>query len=175
MQRTIKGVFLKNLVKVVEKQKGPEGRVQLEEKFGDLNFSAFKDYSFECFGKIVASVCKVMYGENSPQAQFEIGKLMFEIYNKSVIGKTMFSLLGTNPKRAALGAGRAMNTVTSGLDIEIADLGPKKVKLRIKNDSQHIRHYEGVWAASAEMLNLKAKITARELAPEDHEYIVEWE
>ena len=117
----------------------------------------------------------VLFGKDNPETQYKIGKLTFNVYTHSFIGKTMFSLLGNRIKEAVLSSKKIYNTVTSGLDIETKELGDKKVSIRVRNDPFPLRYREGIFAAAMEYFGLDSNVQAIKHYHEDHEYILEWE
>jgi len=174
MKTTVKGFVLKGVLKIVKKEKGEKGLKQLEQKFGSLKFSAFNDYPTETNAELRKMAAEVIYGKHDEETEYLFGKITFESYADSLIGKTMFSLLGNNLKKVAMGLPKILSTVNKGLESEVEDLGSKKVRIRMKNNPYHIKYHEGVWAAGAEFFKEKYKITSRVLAPGDYEYVMEW-
>ena len=173
---TVKGFFLKNLVEIVKKKKGPEGIEELEKRFGQsVNFSSFKDYPMEMEVELHYAMIDVLYSENKPEAHFEFGRIAFKTYAESLVGKTVFSLFGDDVKKIAMAVSRALNTVTSGLIVETEDLGPNKVKVTMKNNPYPIEYYEGIWTAGIEHFGYKPKVETKTLGKEHYEYVLEWE
>lgn len=174
METTVKGVFLKSLVETVRAKKGNEGVKQLEKEFGSLDFSAFQNYPLTEQARLNKAASIVLFGSHTPEAEYEFGRLSFKTYADSIIGKTMFSLIGDDPLKVASALPKILNMVTSGLDIEVKAVGPIKVSLRMKNLPFHIKHYEGCCAAAAEHFGHTAVIESKVWGKNDYEYIVEW-
>ena len=175
MSITVKGMFLKNLVETVKQKKGPEGLKKLEDKFGDLRFSGIKDYPVETEIKLQKAAMEVIFGKVSPDNYVEFGKLGFLTYANSLIGKTIFSLLGKDVKKIALGVPTAINTISSGFKITVTDLGAQKVSIRMINNPYITQYYEGVYKGAMEYLNVQGKIEVNVLREHDYEYILEWD
>ena len=174
MSRTVKGIFLKDIVNIVKNEKGPEGLSKLEGEIGDINFSAFRDYPIETDKLLNEKAAEIIYGNSSPKTQFEFGKTAFKVYSGSAIGKTMFSLLGKDVKKVASSFGKILGTATSGLEVEVHDMGEKSLRFHMKNNPYNIRHYEGILFAAFEYFGENPKINAKELGEEDYQYDVMW-
>jgi len=174
MGTTTKGIFLKSMVDAVRKEKGPEGLKELEEIFGDIHFAGFKDYPGEVDKRLNKAVIKVIYGEETPEAWREFGKLGFRTYADSIIGKTMFSLLGNDLRRIALAVERVFNTVTSGYQISVEEVSESEIRIRIKNTHENREYLKGLFVAAVEHFGEKGKVTSRVFGEEDYEYSVKW-
>jgi len=174
MTRTIKGIFLKDVVDIIEKEKGPRGIQILEDKMGDINYSALKNYPIEIDKKLNESAAEVLYGTSNSETQFEFGKTAFKVYENSAIGKTMFALMGKDIKKIALSFAKLMGTVTDGLETEVEDLGERKIVIRMKNNPYDIRHYEGIFHEAFEFFGENPHIKTKELGDEDYQYEISW-
>jgi len=172
---TVKGFFIRETIKYVKKRKGPEGVKQLEKKFGkSLKFFPFRDYPFEDDVKLQKAAVEVLNDMNTSAESFEIGKFTFSIYISTSIGKTMFKLMGDDPKKVAFNLVKVIDTVTKGLRAEVEGLGQDQVKIKMFDSPYNIRHYEGVFAAALEYLNYKPITKSKVLEDGTHEYIVGW-
>ncbi|KKP69821.1 hypothetical protein A2X44_05110 [candidate division CPR3 bacterium GWF2_35_18] len=171
---TVKGIFLKGLVEVVRKLKGPDGVNKLKEEFGDLGFAGFKDYPMQVQADLNKISSKIIYGSYCPEAEYEFGRLSFKTYTDSLIGRTMFSLIGSSPIKVAKALPKILGTVTSGLKITVEEINSLKAKIRMQNIPFHIKHYEGACVAAAEHFGYKAKVTSKLIGKDDFEYTVEW-
>ena len=172
---TIKGVFLKSLVDLVKKKKGQEGIEALEKAYGsDLKFHSVQNYPMETEIKLIRAAMTVVYGKYEEDLEWEFGKLTFTTYADSLIGKTMFSLLGKEFRKIALNADRVINTVTGNLIIEVEDLAINKVRVRIGNCPHHIGHFGGVFMGAIESFGYKPKVETEVLGEGDYNYFLEW-
>jgi len=174
MNPTIKGLFLKDLVRTVEKKGG--SKKELSEYFeGNLDFSPLKNYSTEVLRKLHDATAIVLYGKNDGQTQFELGKLGFKSYaNNLLIGKMMLSLVEKNIDKIVSSLPKILNSVTPRLDVEMRPLGPNKIQMRIKNNDLHINFYSGLWTAAIEYFGYQPVIESKMIGRNDHEYIIEW-
>lgn len=174
MDVTIKGIFLKNLVDLVNQKKGDPGIKQLEKMVGDIHYSAIKNYPVETEIKLYHATENIIFGMNNSETREKIGMLTFEIYAHSFIGKTMFSLLGGDIKKAAYSLQKVLNTVTTGMEIRMEDLGPNKVKVIMSNNPYEIEHYKGVYMGALEFFEKEGTVEAIESSPHNYEYLVSW-
>jgi uncharacterized protein (TIGR02265 family) len=175
VEPTVKGFFLKGVVDEVKRQKGKEGLKRLEELMGGpAHFAPFKDYPMKDMLKLYDSVAELLFGENNDDTQLEVGKLTVTVYTNSIVGKTMLSLLGRDIKKTALSLPRIFDTVGSGFEFETEDLGPQKVKIRIKNDPFNIHFRKGMFMAGVEAFGRQPTIVERTLGPGDYEFEIEW-
>jgi len=170
----IKGFFLKTLIKVVKKKKGQEGLKILREKMGDINFSAFKSYPMTIVDTLGKAACEIIFGEWTDQKEIEFGKLSLTEWMNSSLGKTMMAFVGNDPMKISFAAPRIVNTMSSGMDVNVEKLADNKVKITIKNIPLHVNHYIGVFEAIIIYFGYKPNVTATILAPRYFEYIVEW-
>lgn len=175
MEQTVKGIFLKNFVDFVRKTKGPTGLEQLKQKVGDINYSLVKNYSLEKEIELHKAIIKIVYGEFTTTNCQKLGEVAFNAFVESLVGKTIFALFGEDVKKAALGVQMALNTVTSGLDVHVEDLGKNKVKILMEHSLYPIAYYQGVWMAALKYLKKKGTVEIQEIVSGTHEYIVSWE
>jgi len=174
MEQTIKGIFLKNIVKRVREKKGPEGLKALEKKYGDLKISAFGEYPLSRYVDLTNFASEIIYGSNGPEAQYDFGKLSFDVYGESILGKTMFSLLGNDAKKVVMALGNILGTVTPGLHVKTEDLGGNAVKVTMQSNPQHIRHYEGMFSRGLEYFGKEGHIESTVLGPNNYQYMISW-
>jgi len=171
-----KGLFLKGYVDMLRKQKGPEAIEKLKTMMdGEINFSQLKSYPMEIEIKLKDSIIKILYGKITDEAELEFGKLSFQVYADSVLGKTMFSLFGNNLKKLSLSVSRVLDSVVEGITFETEELGEKKVLIRITDNVHNIRHYEGVWLAAIKYFGHQGAVKAVDKGNNVHEYVLSWE
>jgi len=174
-KRTSKGIFLKNAVKIIEKEKGPEGLKQLEKEFGDFKFSAFKNYPMEENVRFNKAAVKVLYGEVTSDAWRKFGGLAFHTYVDSVVGRTMMSLLGNDLEKVIFALEKVLGTVSAGYEMEVEKLNDNKFKIRFFNNPDEIEFYEGVFVAGIKYFGYKPKVSSKAFGKENFEYVLEWE
>lgn len=174
MGATVKGYIIKGVLSIVKNRKGPSGLIELEKKFGNINFSSIKDYPVEINAALRKAASEVVYGKYSPETEYEFGKVTFITYTENLIGKTMFSLFGNNLKKIALALPKILATINRGLEVKVEDLGPQKIKIVMINDPYDIRYHEGVWAAAVEYFHYQPHVEATVLKPGMYQYILSW-
>lgn len=172
---TTKGMFLKSIIKAVEKEKGPEGLKRLEELHGNIKYSGFQDYSMEEEKQLYSKALIVLYGGESPEAWRQFGALAFRTYADSLIGKTMISLIGADIKRLGLTTEKILNTITTGYVVTVEDLEGNNLKLTLEHCPDRMEYFEGVFAEAIKTFGYTSKVTARELGVDHYEYTISWE
>lgn len=174
MESNTKGIFLKGLVKIVEQEKGPKGLKELENFFGDIKFSGFKDYPFSVERKLNQAVIKVLWGKETPEAWIKLGRIGFRSYIDNPLGKTMFSLFGNNIKSLALMLGKVFDTVTSGYKVKVEDLGPQKLSVIIDNCSDEREYWVGMFEAGIAYFGSQPFVEAKTLGENKYQFFISW-
>lgn len=176
MEKTIKGMFLKNLINMVKQDKGAEGLKKLEQEFGDkINFSAMRDYPIETEMKLHKAIMKVIFGEESLDNYRKLGQMNMHYYANSIVGKTIFSLVGKDLKSSALRAQKFINTIASGIKIEFTDLDETKMKTVIQGLPYPIEYYQGIFEESLKYFKKIGTVTTEKTGPDEYTYIADWE
>ncbi|KKP69084.1 hypothetical protein A2X44_05325 [candidate division CPR3 bacterium GWF2_35_18] len=177
MQRTTTGFSILNLIKLVEKEKGPEGKHLLEIKNGSLQYYSFRKYPLEEKMKLQKYVCEIMFGDSSEESFFRLGKKMFGTYINSIAGKTIMALLATDVKKAVMGIPKAVSIIQKeeGFDFQVQDLGGNHVKAIVKNSPLSVGYLGGIFASGVEYFKCKANIKWNIISEENYEYDVTWE
>jgi len=180
MDMRVKGMFLKNIVATIKEHKGPQGLEALKRELGDTQFYGMRDYSLEEEVQLHRVAMKILYGDANPNNYFELGKVSFQTYAESAIGKTIMSLFHGNVKKLALSFKMAINTISSGFDIRTEDLGGNRVKITLLHLPYPVEYYKGVFTGAIEYFQKRGEVTqglvkAHTRAPGDYEYILRWE
>lgn len=175
MVRISKGVFLKNIIKVIEEQKGKQVANDLLQKVGLKQVSAFKNYPIDAQVSINHEVVEVLFGEDNSENQVKLGKLAFDVYAKSFTGKTLLTLLGNKFEKVAAAVEQIARTTTSGIKIFTDKTETGKFIIRVENNPFPYQYGEGLILGATEYFGLKAQITVNILDEEKHEYIINFE
>ena len=173
-QKTIKGFFLKNLARLVEKEKGPEGTTALKNLVGNIDFSATVEYPVEIASRFLKGASTVLFGNDSPDSMYKLGKKAAQIFRESPIGKTMFTLIGINPKAALISFQKIIQTVFAGVSITSKELGENKVKVSLIDFPMCSHCAEGVFTAVIESFDKKPTIEIDE-HQNIYDYTISWE
>ncbi|OGB76748.1 hypothetical protein A2476_01985 [candidate division CPR3 bacterium RIFOXYC2_FULL_35_7] len=169
-------MFIKNLVSMVKKDKGIEGIEKLKKEFGnDVNFSAMTDFPLETEMKLHNAIMMVYFGKVSSENYRKLGEMNMHYYSNSIVGKTIFSLIGKDLKTSALRAQKFIDTIASGIGIKVKELGEKKLSLTLEGLPYPIEYYKGICEESLAYFKKKGKIIATKSGPDEYTYIAEWE
>lgn len=175
MEQITKGIFLKAVVKYVSDAKGEAGIKLLEQNIGQsLQFSSIKSYPVSLLTKLHHEAAKIIYGKLDDEAMFKLGKLSVSTYTNSLLGKTMFSLLGNNFRTIAMSAAKMYKSVTSGIEVETKELQENKIKITIRNDPFEISYSEGLFTTITKQFGFTPTIISKKLNDTDNEFILEW-
>lgn len=176
MGKTIKGMFLKNLIGMVKKDKGIEGLQRLEKEFeSKINFSAMSDYPIDVEMKLHKAIMEVYFGMITPENYRKLGRMNMRYYTESIVGKTIFSLVGKDLKSSAQKAQRFIDTIASGIKIELTELGEKEIKAVIYGIPYPIEYYQGIFEESLNYFKKKGTIKAKKSGLDEYTYIAQWE
>ena len=178
MGETVSGFSMKSVIGQVEKEKGPEGLKELEEKYGNsIEFYSFRRYAFEDKDKLTDAACEVLYGDKTHESYYKLGKVAFKYYTGTTAGKVIMSFFAKDIKSAMLGMPRALSSMQKQEDfkMEVEDLGPKKIKFIMTNSPYKAPYLAGLMAASAEHFGVKPVVTWKKISSNSCELYAEWE
>ena len=120
------------------------------------------------------AAAEVLYGKLNDESLKKLGELSINIYKETMIGRTMFSLLGKDFKKIVLNAPKFYSSATVGINVEVEDISDNKVKLIIKNDPYPIAYNKGLYLSAGRMFGQELKILANRDNNGDTEYLFEW-
>jgi len=180
MEKTVKGMFLKNIVDSVMREKGPEGLAALKNDIGAIHYYGIKNYPLDEEVRLQHAAMKLLYGGVSNEHYREFGTLQWDLYVGSVIGKTMMSLFKNDILRLALKVADVLNTVSDGFEITAKETSPTSVTIMLANIPYPIEYYEGVWFGALEYFKQSnaikdGKIVSRTIKTGTYEYDLSWE
>jgi uncharacterized protein (TIGR02265 family) len=175
MEQTISGIFMKNVVDEISRLRGENGLAQLKRKIGLNHFAAFRNYPMELDVKLAKAACEILYGDDSPQSYINLGKLTFQKYTESVVGKTMEALTGTDFRKAALVLERVFQTFSHGLSIKSKETDQNNIIITMDNIPYNIHHFEGLWRGALEHYKLNGTVTCDKLKENCFQYTIKLE
>lgn len=175
MAKTMKGIMLSMFIKTLEDKYGPDGMKRFEAAYGDINFSSFKDYPIEEEARLYDVAVKVFYPDDQKAGFVEFGKVSFNMYADSFMGRTFFALFNMDLKKTALQAGHVLTNLTKDLHLEVEDTGGKSFKIIVRELPYPPYYYEGVWLAALEHFKLKGTVKTIIVSDSHYEYLINWE
>ena len=173
--QTVKGLLLTMFIKHMEKRYSKEEMDLLAKKYGDLNFSAFKDYTIEDECRLYDCAVEVFYPKNKIQGYREFGRMGFNLYADSVVGKTFFTLFHMDLKEAALKANTILSQISRNLNLKVEDAGENAIKITVIDLPYPFEYYTGVWEAAMEHFKKKGRVLSKRISDRVFEYTLEWE
>lgn len=175
MDKLLKGMFFKEIVKKVRVEKGDKGVLLLEEKLGQkCSFSGFKDYPVEKHLTLLNAGIEIIYGAVTDDAYFEMGAFAWDTFASSPIGKTTVALYARTFKRGISSIEKLWGMITNFGIREYEDLGETKIKVCIKQDPRPVKYLEGVLVQATKFYDINATVTTTIVAPEEYEFLIEW-
>lgn len=176
---TVKGVFILQTLKMLRDRLDRAAFAAFEKdvgvEFKTLNMSYFKDYPITLQNRVEEAAARALWGRDDDAIFFEFGKLSFETLASSAIGRTLLALVGRNPKKMALSAGRLVNAVTSGLEFEVHEVNDRQVSFRFRNNPYRPPGWQGVLDAAIHHTGATPNIRIVQHGGRDTEYLIEWE
>lgn len=177
-EQTVKGPLMQSTVSIVKEQKGPEGVLELEQKFGSLDFHSFQEYPLSERARLEDVACDILYGDHSAESHCQFAQLSFKNHSQSILGKTLLAILvGGNMKKVLLGIPKIMEHFQKeqGFTFTVEDLGENKVRAHIKDSYYNIGFFAGKFIAGVRFFGAEPTVAWKELGIRDYEYIIEWE
>ena len=114
-QVMIKGFIIGNVLDLVRGTMSASDFAALEEELGlsykALKLSYFKDYPVELQIRAEEKVAQILWQRSDDGAFYKFGRLNFEAFAKTAIGRTALALVGKDPKRLVKASIRLMSTV----------------------------------------------------------------
>ena len=83
-------------------------------------------------------------------------------------------MFGNDIEKAVIGVQKALDTVTTGLIVEINKLSENNYSIRMKNNPHPIEYYRGVYSSAMSYFQVDFEIGEKTYGEGDYEYIVEW-
>lgn len=177
-QPSIKGIFVKSHVRLVEEQKGSNGVHQLERCFGKpVQFSNAEDISLHDEVHLLRCALAIIEGKDNAEAvsEYDTGRLHFRSFATTPLAKIILSTFRTNFKRILLHSKNLASHILHGVSFSPEDYGPKGVKITVSDNEYPIEHFRGFFAMWLEYAGLRGTVEAQRISDNMYEYIIRWE
>lgn len=179
----VKGLFFKELIKLLKKKKDKNTLNLLEKEFKTLDFSAFKNYPAEYDVRFQKTLCLGLFGKEDTKIHFLVSKdYYWQVVANSIVTKTIFTLSQNDPRKIIPQIVKLNNAFTDGLEItyEFSNKDAKhnhkgKAKVCIKNYPYNPEHYQGIFYGGIESLGYKPTVTYDKLDQNSYEFTLIWE
>ena len=139
-----------------------------------MKMAFFSDYPVELQIAVEERVCKVLWNEDYDTAVYKIGRINFESFSKSAIGRTSLAMLGKDPKRLLKATARLMKTVVSGMVLDVEERGETAYSLRFRNSPHRPLGWKGTIDAALDQAGVKADVEIINRGLNDNEFLVSW-
>jgi uncharacterized protein (TIGR02265 family) len=175
---TIKGIFVNSHIEAVRKLRGEEGVLALEHRYGkSLKFKNSEDVPVADEVKIIEYALDLLSPELVPEPEwaFEAGRLHFRNFTTTPLAQIIFSLFREEYKLLMLKTKNIAGHVFRGVHFASEDLGPKSVRVTMKNNDYPIQHFRGLFAEWMIFAGLVGTVVAEEPKPNTYQYTMTWE
>ncbi len=174
---TIKGLFVKTHLKVLEKQQGSVGLQALEEKCGKpLRFSSWANIPISDEVEIINCILQMISNPEVPGSRldYEAGRFHFENFLTTPLAKGVMARFGKNFNLMMLIVGKIAGRVFRGVKVGSEILGENKVKIFMENWPYPLEHFEGFFEAWLSHLGLMGIARGAVLDDGNIEYVITW-
>jgi len=172
---TTKGVFFKQLIKLFLDNKNETLIRALKQEFGNIDFSAFKNYPADIDLRFQKVLCKIIYGKEDEETHYLLARDYYaQVVSSSIVSKTIFSLCQNEPAKIVPMIVKINNAFTTGMEITCEILDKNKARLRIDNYPFYPQHYQGLFVGATKSLGFELQISFEKINDFSYEYILEW-
>ena len=176
---TVKAFVLARLLELARDGLSADSFAKLEADVGltlkSVKLAFFKAHPVSVQNKLEDNIAKALWNRTDDQAFHQFGKMNFDTFATSTIGKATIAMTGRNPRRFMKASIRLMSTVMTGMKIEITDLGERKFSFRFFNNPYRPLGWQGIIDAAMEHCGVTHTVRTILHGGEDTEYIIQWE
>ena len=176
---TIKGFIIARLLDLAKEQMSAEDFAALEQEVGvearTLRLSFFRDFPVEVQFAVQEKLAPYLFqSKYDAEAARKFGRLNFDTFRSSGIGRATLALVGKDPKRLLRASMRLVGTVVNGMTIDIEDRGEKEMSLRFRNIPYPPTEWVGVIEGAVEHAGGRPLVKIEVHSRSDVEYGVSW-
>ncbi len=174
---TIKGIFVNSHVKTVREQKGKEGVLELEKRFGkSLRFRNGENVFVSDEVTLIEHALDILTNNDLPAEEraFEAGRLHFRNFATTPLARIIFSQFRKNLKLLLMQTKHIAGHVFQGVRFSSVEIGPTTVKIIMENNDYPLEHFKGLFFEWISFAGYEGNVIARQLSPDKYEYLVVW-
>lgn len=172
---TIKGVFLQQLVNEIKKNMNAEQFQALCDEFEGCKISPIKDYYATWQTEIEARSGQLLFPNKPPQEQAVlVGQLSFKAFGDSVMGKTIMSLMGNDPKTLALNVTKSFTALMKGLKVEAKELNDQTVVIHFFNSPYNPDGLKGLFLGGFQYIQVNGEVSYTQIQAHEFEFTLKW-
>ncbi|MFH1459616.1 MAG: DUF2378 family protein [Candidatus Omnitrophota bacterium] len=156
MQETTKGMYFNDVIKFITEKSGEQTKNQIAKELGKpLEYIGFKDYSIQELVLIQQLCIKYIFPEKTrEQGMFELGKIAFYTFAKSLLGKVTLPFLKNNPAETFKKIPSWYMQINKFGSVEFEEIAEKKNKIIFKNYKNYPHYHHGLITQGMEVLGL---------------------
>ncbi len=174
---TIKGIFVNSHIGAVRKQRGDEGVVELQRRYGKpLVFRNSENVPIAEEVKIIEHALDVLSASPipAPDRAFEAGRLHFRNFTTTPLARIMFSLFLEDFKLMMLQVHNIAGHVFQGVKFSSQELEPHGIKVVMENNDYPLDHFRGLFFEWLHFAGSTGTVAGEETAPCRFEYTIRW-
>lgn len=175
---TIKGLFVQSHIKALERERGPEGLVELLRRTGKPHHYASTDNvpvveEVELLECIVDMTSPVRLSDE--ERRYEAGRLHLRNFATTTMWTLLEQLIGRNLKFLFMQSSWIGAWVFSGITFGSEDLGGHRVRITMSHSVYPITHFKGFFEQWLHELGVHGTVDALERATGEHAYTIAWD
>ncbi|HET6398121.1 MAG TPA: DUF2378 family protein [Candidatus Thermoplasmatota archaeon] len=173
---TIKGIFVQSHVGAIRSQRGEEGVLELERRYGaPVRFRGGDDVPVREEVRLLEAAVDVLCpGSPAGTRAFEAGRLHFRNFRATPWARLVFGIFPAGYHFVLMHASSIAERVFQGLTFEAEDLGPTTVRVTMTGSDYPLDHFRGLFYEWMVQSGLQGTVIGQETAPGRHEYLCQW-
>lgn len=175
---TVKAFVLARLLEMARERLSPDAYQKLQDDVGltvkELKLAFFKAHPVSVQNRLEDVLALALWNRSDDGAFYEFGKMNFNTFAESTIGKATIAMTGRDPRKFLQASIRLMSTIMSGMKTEITALGEKSFSFRFYNNPYRPLGWQGVIDAAMEHCGVEHRVRTIRHGGADTEYIIEW-
>ncbi len=176
---TVKAFVFARLLEMARDGLTEDAYAKLEGDIGltlrEVKLAFFKAHPVSLQNKLEECMAKALWNRTDDGAFHQFGKMNFDTFAESTIGKATIAMTGRNPRRFMKASIPLMSTIMTGMEIEITALEENKFSFRFFNNPYRPLGWQGIIDAAMEHCAVKHTVRTILHGGSDTEYIIEWE
>jgi uncharacterized protein (TIGR02265 family) len=175
---TIKGIFVKSHIRALERERGSDGVIELQKRFGKpINYSNSDDVPVADEVLILEHIVDI----TSPvqlareERELEAGRLHFRNFSTTPLWTLTEQIFGTKLKFLLMQSSKIAGYVFQDVHFASEDLGERSVRITMFNNDYPIEHFQGFFEQWLQSAGHKGKIAATAHTRGRYEYTISWE
>jgi uncharacterized protein (TIGR02265 family) len=165
---TVKGMFLSNIVDLVEQRSG--------ERPGRSRYVAFANYPLREMVELLPQAAELAYpGLPVRQGMRQLGRLAYPTFASSTVGRVVMSMAGDDPRAALHVAPKAYRLVGNTGTARAVDTGDREAVLELRGVWGWPESYNvGVHEGALDALGVDGEVRVRVLSLCDADLLIRW-